>query len=285
MDGILIINKSKGLTSHDVDKILKKELNIKKIGHSGTLDPNATGILPILLGKATKIEKYLTTDDKTYIAQMKLGEERDTLDSEGKVVNQQDVETYPLKKIEEILSSFVGKQEQIPPIYSAIKVNGKKAYEYARNGQVVELEPRQIEIYDMKFLDYKDNIIKFQVKCSKGTYIRTLCKDIAKKLGTIAYMKELERTKVGQFTIDNSVTIENIKNKKENIDNKIISIEEIFKQNEKIYLSEKKIQLFLNGVQLTQNLKDGVYTIYLKDKFVGLGIVCNKLLKRDVVIE
>ena len=181
MDGILIIDKPKGCTSHDIVNILRKELKTKKIGHTGTLDPNATGVLPILVGQATKISKYLIEHDKTYQVEMKLGEETDTLDSEGKIIKKQETKVLDEKKIKEVLNSFIGKQKQIPPIYSAIKINGKKAYEYARKGQEVEIPPREIEIYDIKFISYSNDTIQFEVKCSKGTYIRTLCKDIAKR--------------------------------------------------------------------------------------------------------
>lgn len=185
MDGILVINKPKGYTSHDVVNCLRKALNTKKIGHTGTLDPNATGVLPILVGTATKLSKYLIEHDKTYIATVKLGEKTETGDSEGTVIKQDSgILTKKITKgeIENVLNSFEGKQQQIPPMYSAIKINGKKAYEYARKGQEVKIEPREIEIYDIRFIN-KDNLeITFEVSCSKGTYIRTLCENIAEKL-------------------------------------------------------------------------------------------------------
>ena len=210
MEGVLIINKPKDFSSHDVVNVLRKELNTKKVGHTGTLDPKATGVLPILIGNATKISKYLVEHDKTYSVVMELGTRTDTLDSEGKILETRKVETLDEEKIKEVLSSFLGKQKQIPPMYSAIKINGKKAYEYARNGQVVEITPREIEIYEMKFKKYFDNQISFIVKCSKGTYIRTLCQDIAKRLGTIAYMKELQRTDVDIFNINQKIELKNI---------------------------------------------------------------------------
>lgn len=185
MDGILVINKPKGYTSHDVVNCLRKALNTKKIGHTGTLDPNATGVLPILVGTATKLSKYLIEHDKTYIATVRLGEKTETGDSEGTVIKQ-DLGILTKKitegEIENVLNSFKGKQQQIPPMYSAIKINGKKAYEYARKGQEVKIEPREIEIYNIRFIS-KDNLeITFEVSCSKGTYIRTLCENIAEKL-------------------------------------------------------------------------------------------------------
>lgn len=187
MDGVIIINKEKNYTSHDVVNIVRKKLNTKKVGHTGTLDPNATGVLPILIGKATKISKYLVEHRKTYIATLKLGEKRDTGDSEGKILEQDlNFKDINVEKVKNILKSFLGTKQQVPPMYSAIKVNGKKLYEYAREGQVVEVEPREIEIYNILLKDYngQDEIV-FEVECSKGTYIRTLCEDIAKKLGTV----------------------------------------------------------------------------------------------------
>lgn len=183
MDGVLIINKPKGFTSHDVVNVLRKALNTKKIGHTGTLDPNATGVLPILVGTATKISKYLIEHDKTYIATLKLGEKTDTGDIEGDIM-QKDLNFHNIscEQVEEVLKTFIGKQKQIPPVYSAIKINGKKAYEYARQGQVVEIEARDIEIYNIKLIKIADKEITFEVSCSKGTYIRTLCEDIASKL-------------------------------------------------------------------------------------------------------
>ena len=183
MDGLLIINKPKGYTSHDVVNVLRKSLNTRKIGHTGTLDPNATGVLPILIGTATKISKYLIEHDKTYIATIKLGEKTDTGDSEGNVT-QQDL-NFPnisCEQVKEVLKTFVGKQKQVPPVYSAIKINGKKAYEYARQGQDVELIPRDIEIYNIELIKLEEKEITFKASCSKGTYIRVLCEDIAEKL-------------------------------------------------------------------------------------------------------
>lgn len=284
MNGLLIINKPKNYTSHDIVNIVRKKLNIKKVGHTGTLDPNATGVLQVLVGQATKISKYLVEHKKTYIATLKLGEQRDTGDSEGNVINQDlDLRVYDNKEIEQALSSFLGKQQQIPPIYSSIKVNGKKLYEYARNGQEIEIKPRDIEVYNISLISYdKKNKIVFEVECSKGTYIRTLCEDIAKKIGTIGYMKELQRIKVNEFKIEDAILLDDLDNT--NIENKIISIEEVFKDNSKLELNNRNLELFLNGVQLTYELNEGVYRIYNNNKFIGLGIINDNLLKRDVVI-
>ena len=284
MNGILIINKSKGFTSHDIVNVLRKELHTKKIGHTGTLDPNATGVLPVLVGDATKISKYLTQHNKEYEVEMKLGIETTTLDEEGDIVKQEEVKDIDEEKIKEVLNSFKGKQMQTPPKYSSIKINGKKAYEYARAGQDVVIPPRKIEIYNISFLDYKEDLIKFKVKCSKGTYIRVLCQDIARKLDTVAFMKNLKRTEVDLFKIEKSITIDDIKNKKVNIEEHLISIEEAFINSSKINIDEKRIKHFLNGVKLTYKLEDGVYRIYYNNQFIGLGIVKDNLLKRDIII-
>lgn len=283
MDGVIIINKPKQYTSHDIVNVVRKQLNTKKVGHTGTLDPNATGVLPILIGKATKISKYLIEHKKTYIATIKLGEKRDTGDSEGKII-EQDLEFKDIEKdrIEEVLKSFLGKQKQIPPMYSAIKVDGKKLYEYARQGHAIEIKPRDIEIYSMNLKSYKEDEIVFETECSKGTYIRVLCEDIAKKLGTLGYMKELQRTTVDKFKIEQSIDLENIN--QEIVEKNLITIENIFNDKESIDLNDRKLELFLNGVQLTHKLEDDTYRIYNKKKFVGLGIVKNNLLKRDIVI-
>ena len=283
MNGLLIINKPKGYTSHDVVNVLRKKLNTKKVGHTGTLDPNATGVLPILVGAATKISKYLVEHEKTYIAIIKLGKKTDTGDAEGKIIQEDtNIKEISKEEIENVIESFLGKQNQIPPMYSAIKVEGKKLYEYAREGKKVELQPREIEILDINLISYKNNEIEFSVRCSKGTYIRSLCEDIAEKLGTIGYMKELQRTKVNEFDIKESILLDNLDNV--NIEEKIISIEKVFEDKPKIELNNRKLELFLNGVQLTHELNDGLYKVYNNNKFIGLGIVKNKLLKRDIVI-
>lgn len=290
MNGIIIINKHKGCTSHDIVYKVKKMFN-EKVGHTGTLDPMATGVLPLLIGKGTQCSKYLINHDKIYNVTLQLGEKTDTADSEGKVIETKEVKEKTLKKenIEKILEKFKGKQEQIPPIYSAIKVNGKKLYEYARKGQEVEIKPRKIEIYNIELLNIKEKQkqIEFKVSCSKGTYIRSLCEDIAQRLETVGYMLELKRIQVGNFNIKDAITIEQLEN---NIDNKefieenFIQFEEILKNKEKIELDDRKLRLFLNGVQLTSDKKEGIYKIYNNNKFIGIGIVENKLLKRDIVL-
>ena len=283
MDGIIIINKEKEYTSHDVVAKLKKKLNISKVGHTGTLDPNATGVLPILIGKGTKFSKYLINHDKIYEVELELGKKTDTADIEGKIIEEKKVdEKYIKENLLQVLASFVGKQEQIPPMYSAIKKNGKKLYEYARAGEKVEVEARKIEIYKIDLNKYDKNIISFVVSCSKGTYIRSLCEDIAEKLNTVGYMKNLKRLQVGEFNIKDAVYIDDIN--LENVDEHLITLEELLKRTESITLNEKKLQLFLNGVQLTCNNKDGLYKIYGANKFIGTGTIKKGLLKRDIIL-
>lgn len=278
MDEIIIIDKPKGYTSHDVVNVVKKTLNTSKVGHTGTLDPNATGVLPVLVGKATKISKYLIEHDKTYIAELALGEKSSTGDIEGKIIERKEVPNITEEQIKEVLQKFLGKQMQTPPIYSSIKINGKKAYEYARSGQTIEIPAREIEIMEISLLNFEDNIITFKVSCSKGTYIRVLCEDIATKLGTVGLMQNLRRIRVDKFDIKDACTLENLDNAK------IISIEECFKDIPKINLDDKKTMLFLNGVKLKEDLENGIYSIYNNSKYLGLGVIDNKNLKRDVII-
>ena len=286
MNGIIIINKPKGCTSHDIVYKAKRIFN-EKVGHTGTLDPNATGVLPLLIGKGTEISKYLINHDKTYEAILQLGEKKDTADSEGKTIEEQNVTSEMLSEVnvKKVLQSFEGHQEQIPPMYSAIKVNGKKLYEYARKGQTVELKPRKIEIYKMELLniDIQNKTIEFRVACSKGTYIRTLCENIAERIGTVGYMKELKRTRVGEFKIEDAITIQELEDSKNKLE-KFITLEKFFENSKNILLDDRKIKLFLNGVKLTCNYENGIYKIYHNDKFIGTGIVENNLLKRDIII-
>ena len=278
MDGILVINKPKGYTSQDVVSRVKKILNISKAGHTGTLDPNATGVLPVLLGKATKLSKYLIEHGKSYEATIKFGEKRDTGDIEGDVIEKQEfnISNFSKTEIEEILASFIGKQKQLPPMYSAIKVDGKKLYEYAREGKKIEREERDIEIYsiNLKEILEEENEIVFTVSCSKGTYIRVLCEDIAKKLNTVGFMNDLTRINVDKFELVNSITLnelEKIKDSKEILNKVIISIEKCFSHNEKVVLEEKELNLFLNGARIHRQLDNNVYRVYTnQNEFLGL---------------
>lgn len=291
MDGILVVKKEKNYTSHDIVAIVKK-ITKTKVGHTGTLDPMATGVLPLLLGEGTKLSKYLIQHDKIYIATIKLGQKTNTQDAEGKVIEEKNVKSDLLNEenVKTILNNLKGRQVQTPPIYSAIKVNGKKLYEYARKKQEVEIPKREIEIYEMELIGINESekTITFKVHCSKGTYIRSLCETIAEKLETVGYMKELERIKVGSFSKAEAVTLEEIK---ENDGNKefwaknIITIEEFFENKPKIILPEYKLKLFLNGVNLSIKAQDGIYRVYSgQNIFIGTGVIKGSLLKREIVI-
>ncbi len=285
MDGIIIIYKEKGYTSNDVVQIIKKKLN-EKVGHTGTLDPMATGVLPLLVGKGTKCSKYILNHDKIYKATLKLGIKTDTGDVTGNVIKTEEDE----EKLENIikdedliiktLKSFEGEITQIPPIYSAIKVDGKKLYEYARKGQTVEIKPRKVIIYNIELINVKDKEIEYRVSCSKGTYIRTLCEDIADRLKTVGTMSELNREKVGEFSIENSIKIEEFD---ERFDVGFIDMEKFIEKYKKIILSPRSFISFINGVKLFTDEENGIYRIYdINNKFIGTGIVNNGLLKRDI---
>ena len=283
MDGILIVNKPEGITSQGVVSRVKKALNVKKVGHTGTLDPLATGVLPILVGNCTKLSKYLIEHDKTYRAIIKLGEKSSTGDREGEIIEIKDIpKNLDEKFINKVLNNFLGNQIQTPPIYSAIKIKGKKLYEYAREGKEVEIPKREIEIYFIKLINFEkqEKTMEFEVSCSKGTYIRTLCEDIAETLGTVGYMKALNRIKVDKFKIEKSFTIEEIEKGNYNL----LKMEDLFNEIPSISLNTRKLELFLNGVSLSFELEDGIYNIYSNDKYIGLGIVKDNLLKRDVII-
>lgn len=286
MDGIIITNKQKGYTSHDVVNKVKRIVK-EKVGHTGTLDPLATGVLPILIGKGTLCSKYLINHDKEYEVSLKLGVATNTMDAEGKILEEKEVDSNILEKcnVEKVLASFVGKQEQEPPMYSAIKVAGKKLYEYARKGEKIEVPKRKIEIYNIELIgiDKLNKEIEFKVSCSKGTYVRSLCTDISKALGTIGYMSDLKRLKVGNFNIKNSIVIDDSTDKSV-IEKNIITVEELFKNKEKVELEQKKLILFLNGVKLSNENKDDIYRIYSEKRFIGLGIIKNSLLKRDIIL-
>ena len=291
MDGIINIYKPKEWTSHDIVAKIKR-ITGEKVGHTGTLDPLAQGVLPILIGKGTQCSKYLVNHDKKYRVELKLGKRTETLDAEGKIIEEKEIPQNMLEQsnksnIEKTLKTFEGEIEQKPPIYSAIKVKGKKLYEYARKGQEVEIPTRKITIYsiELKQIKKEENIIIFDVYCSKGTYIRTLCEDIAKKLNTIGYMQNLLRIQVGEFNIKDSITLTmEDKTDLENIEKNIITIEKIFSKYPKVNIEQSKIKHFLNGVKITQNLEDGIYRIYTNNKFIGTGTIKEKLLKTDIII-
>ncbi len=253
MDGIILINKPLNCTSHDVVNKVRKICHTKKVGHCGTLDPLASGVLVLCINKATKALQFITSEDKEYIATITLGKATDTYDLEGKITSEKEYQNdLTLKQVEETLKTFLGKQKQVPPIYSAIKVNGKKLYEYARNNEKVEIEPRDIEIYSLELLSFEKNEIKIRTHCSKGTYIRSLCVDIASALGYPGVMSSLIRTKSGHFALEDCITLEDL----EQNPNQCIPIEEAFKDFKGLIIEDEKI--VYHGKTISSSLKGQV---------------------------
>lgn len=244
--GFVNIFKPTGMTSFDVVKKVKKALNIKRVGHLGTLDPAATGVLPIAVGSATKFFDYFLNKDKVYLAMVKFGVLTDTLDSYGKVIVKEDI-SITSEQVKQILPNFVKPQLQVPPKFSAVKVAGKRAYELARNGEEFEIKPKKIEVYDLELIKQQDkSLFLFKAHVSAGTYIRTLFEDIAKALGTHATTPMIIRTRSGCFNIDESVTLEEFSEAL-----KVTSVEEIFKTLPKFDLNESLSKKILNGVKVS----------------------------------
>lgn len=210
IDGILLVDKPEGMTSHDVVDFVRKRFQIKKVGHSGTLDPMATGILVMLLGNATKLSKEFTNLDKEYLAEMTLGAITDTADAQGKIIKEFPKDSYKditRAQAEDALGNFKGEIEQVPPMVSALRFKGKRLYKLARKGIKVTLQPRKIKVYELELTSFEPPKIAFRVTCSKGTYVRKLCEDIGEKLGCGAHQSKLRRTRVGDFTIQDSVAL------------------------------------------------------------------------------
>lgn len=209
--GLILVNKPVGITSFKLVYIIKKKLNVKKVGHCGTLDPLASGLMLVLVGKYTKLQEKFMKQDKVYLATIKLGIRTDSGDLDGKIISQSDYSHIKKIDIKKALNSFVGKISQIPPMYSALKVNGKKLYELARKGITIERKPREITIYNIDFLDFKKDTFSIRIKCSSGTYIRTLAEDIGKKINTDTVLINLVREEIGNYKISSAVNIDDIK--------------------------------------------------------------------------
>jgi tRNA pseudouridine55 synthase len=210
MDAIVNVWKPIGWTSFDVVKKIRGSVKPSKVGHAGTLDPFAEGVLVICIGRMTKKVESLMDHEKEYVATIQLGAETDTLDTEGKVIKEAKITPLSNKKIESLLSTFLGKSDQIPPMYSALKVNGKRLYELAREGKVIERKPRKITITEIELLDNNKDSLKIRVKCGRGTYIRVLASDIANAMNTVGFLKSLVRTQVGDFKQEDSIPVENV---------------------------------------------------------------------------
>lgn len=258
MDGVLNICKEKGFTSFDVVAKLRGILHMKKIGHTGTLDPEAEGVLPVVLGKATKLVDLLTDKQKTYEALMHLGLETDTQDMTGTVLCEKTVEVSE-EEVKAVIRGFVGEYKQIPPMYSALKVDGKKLYELAREGKTVERKARTVHFYEIDIKEINLPYVRFSVTCSKGTYIRTLCHDIGQKLGCGGCMEELIRTRSGNFTWEDSMTLAEVEEavKDGTIEDRVIRIGQVLKDYPEIFCTREGDRLLKNGNALTEYFVKG----------------------------
>ena len=277
MNGVLNIFKPKGMSSFDAVRIVKKVAGTGKVGHTGTLDPEATGVLPICIGKATKIIDYIMNSEKVYEVTLKLGIRTTTYDLEGEVLEEKDCNHLTDVEILQAVNSFIGEYSQVPPMYSALKQNGVRLYELARKGIEVEREGRLITIYNIEDIKINNPYISMKVSCSKGTYIRSLCYDIGEKLGVFSTMTELNRAKTSVFSQEESININDLT--KENINGYILSMEEALEKYDKIIVRGKYVNLLINGVRVGDNrftndkvINQKLYRVYDEENnFIGLG--------------
>lgn len=282
MEGIILVNKPKGISSFDVIRKLKKILKTKKIGHTGTLDPLATGLMLICVGKATKLASDLEAKNKVYLADFEIGYATDTYDIEGKRIAENLIDISK-DNLELSLKKFIGNIKQVPPMYSAIKIDGNKLYHLARKGIEIERPERDVTIEYINLLDFKDNKAKIETKVSKGSYIRSLIYDIGLDLGTYATMTELQRINVGEYSLTNSYTLEQMEEMAQNNNFSFLnSVEDVFSYEKYNLETEKELTLFKNGntVKIKDSLENKKYRVYYQDEFLGLAsIENNNLLK------
>ena len=271
--GILIANKPYQWTSNDVIRKIKSNFKFKKIGHAGTLDPLATGILPILVNDATKYFDYFQNFKKSYLAEIKFGISTTSYDLEGEIDEETDKLPENLEKIKQIIPSFLGSIKQVPPKYSAIKKNGKRLYEYARNDEDIEIEPREVVVSDIKIISWKTPVLKLIISCSSGFYVRSFANDLAKKLKSLGVLISLSRINYGPFNINDSINIQNIYE----LEKKLIAIDSLFLSNNKLVFDIETEQSYFNGAVFSSEnlklslLKEQEIKIYnINDKFIGL---------------
>ena len=270
MDGIVIVDKPQGWTSQDVVSKLRGVFHTRRIGHGGTLDPMATGVLPVFVGKATKAVSFFESAEKVYETVLRLGIDTDTEDITGTVLSEKEV-SVTREQAEAVLKQFRGEIFQVPPMYSAIKVGGQKLYELARKGKTVERQGRKITVFSLDFLGMEGRDVRLRVHCSKGTYIRTLCKDIGQALGCGGCMAQLRRVQAGQYEIAQAVPLETlIKDAK--AERFLLPLDSFFAFAEPIYLNEKQTRLCRNGNRFSADVQDGQYRVYGADgEFLMLG--------------
>ena len=296
INGVVVVNKPQNWTSHDCVAVVRRVIGVKRVGHTGTLDPMATGVLPVCVGTAARINEYLDYDTKTYDCVMKLGMITDTLDIWGEVLEERPVPDMDEAVIAETIMGFTGEISQIPPKYSALKVAGKKLYEYARAGQEVEIKPRKINIKHISVnnIDLENKEISFTVECSKGTYIRSLCADIGEKLGCGACMSGLVRTKTGVFTLDDTVDIEAVKKmSREELVSKLFPTDYPLVQFGRVELSANRAKDFVNGKKIPkrdlaivrESSRDDFYNVYFNDTFLGVAKLVKGVLSAHKVFD
>lgn len=286
MIGILNILKPTGMTSHDVVSSVRKILNIKKAGHAGTLDPNAAGVMVVCVGRGTKFSDYLMIGDKEYVCELILGQSTDTQDSYGNIISSRPDVNVSMEDIASVLKASEGEQLQVPPMYSAVKLNGRRLYEYARQGAPVERQGRLITIKGIELIKFENNRVLMRVKCSKGTYMRTLCSDIGEKLGTYGHMGVLIRTEAKGLRIENSVTLDRLKFLYDNnrLNECLLSVDEVCPLG-KITVNEKYYDRLTAGNEAyadTSGLNGGEFYIYCRDQLIGIG---KKSADNSVKIE
>lgn len=280
--GFINFSKAANMTSHDAVNFLRKIFQTKKIGHGGTLDPAATGVLPIAVGRATKFLEYLADFDKTYRAEILLGTSTDSGDLDGKIISQ--IENFFMPSIEILNSTaknFLGEIEQTPPKFSAIKINGQKAYDLARKNIDFEIPKRRVKIFRFEILNVEKNSVTAEIDCSKGTYIRTLAVDFGKSLNLPATLKSLQRIRVGNFELKNSVTLEDLKNSPE----KFLLPVENYLPFEKFFLPAHRIKAFLNGLPTNLNESDKIIRVFANEKFLGVGKIFAGELRSEKIFS
>ena len=278
MNGLLVVNKSKDMTSRDVVNIISRKFNTKKVGHTGTLDPIASGVLVVAIGKYTKLVDIITSEKKEYVATMKLGMLTDTLDTTGKILEKKDY-NFSKEELVNVLNSFKTTYLQEVPKYSAVKINGKKLYEYARNNIDIELPKRKVTIYDIELLEYNKDTIKFRCEVSKGTYIRSLIRDIASKLNTYASMSDLIRTKQGIFDINKSYSLEDINNDKYDL----LTYKDIFIDYKHIELNDDEYFKVSNGQKMNFDSKEKLLLLTYKNEYIAMYEKDNDLYRIKVM--
>ncbi|WP_026476051.1 tRNA pseudouridine(55) synthase TruB [Alkaliphilus transvaalensis] len=279
MNGIINILKPPGMTSHDVVSLVRRKANMKKVGHTGTLDPNAAGVLPICLGQGTKVSQFLLDSNKKYRAELTLGIETDTQDRYGTILCEKAVSSSR-EEIAQVIMGFVGEYDQIPPMYSALKRDGKKLYELAREGIEIEREPRRIKIHDINILKIEGNKVLFDVTCSKGTYIRTLCKDIGDQLGCGGMMSFLLRTATGNFHLSTAITIDELKDH-DRLEEALYPVDYPLDEIPKVVVKSTGAKAALNGNRVySKDWKEGLQLeeamqvrVYVEDRFIGLALI------------